>query len=115
MNKLLLLCLLILLFLVPSLAVQAQEEEKSIVFDDIEWKDIHNAELLQKRRQFGNMSVEQIDGYITDYRVGFIDTFNFELWRYEDLFASIVNNWAFLCQAIWVLHPIHVGILFVAR
>lgn len=58
--------LLILLFLVPSIAVQAQEEEKSIVFDDIEWKYIHNAELLQKRRQFGNMSVEEIDGYIGD-------------------------------------------------
>ena len=105
MNKLLLLCLLILLFLVPSLAVQAQEEEKSIVFDDIEWKNIHNAELLQKRRQFGNMSVEEIDGYIGDIlrKIDFKNAVEEE------------QNRGFPSNVIQNLKIAWLGILFVAR
>ena len=105
MNKLLLLCLLILLFLVPSLAVQAQEEEKSIVFDDIELENIHNAELLQKRRQFGNMSVEEIDGYIGDIlrKIDFKNAVEEE------------QNRGFPSNVIQNLKIAWLGILFVAR
>ena len=101
MNKLLLLCLLILLFLVPSLAVQAQEEEKSIVFDDIEWKNIHNAELLQKRRQFGNMSVEEIGDILR--KIDFKNAVEEE------------QNRGFPSNVIQNLKIAWLGILFVAR
>ena len=105
MNKLLLLCLSILLFLVPSLAVQAQEEEKSIVFGDIEWKDIHNAELLQKRRQFGDISVEEIDGYIGDIlrKIDFKNAVEEE--QNRGFPSSVIQN----LKIAWL------GILFVAR
>lgn len=97
--------LLVLLFLVPSIAVQAQEEEKSIIFDDIEWKYIHNAELLQKRRQFGNMSVEEIDGYIGDIlrKIDFKNAVEEE------------QNRGFPSNVIQNLKIAWLGILFVAR
>lgn len=39
------------------------------------------------------------------------DKFDFALdMSYDNLFVSLVNNWAYLNQNIWVLHPIQVSI-----
>nr|PZN08907.1 MAG: hypothetical protein DIU64_09695 [Caldicoprobacter oshimai] len=66
-------------------------------------------------------SLHKVDVYATGYMVGtpfasyivtISDTFDFDLDDnyMDDLFTTLVNNWAWLCQQTHVLHPIPVRI-----
>lgn len=69
-------------------------------------------------------SLHAVDVYATGYMVGtpfasyivtISDTFDFKLEKtyMDDLFTTLVNNWAWLCQQIHVLHPIPVTITII--
>jgi len=56
-----------------------------------------------------------VDTAFASYHLLFEDVFDFSLDNnyMGDLFATIVNNWAWLCQQTHVLHPISVSILII--
>ena len=44
------------------------------------------------------------------FRLRIYDTFDFEWIQESSLFVNIVNNWAYLNQIAWVLHPIDIEV-----
>ena len=69
---------------------------------------LHNVDIATAGFNVGHLGETQ--------RVTITDTFDFKRDnKYDDLFTSLVNNWAWLCQNASVLHKIKVKITFIER
>lgn len=52
-------------------------------------------------------------GILAVYTITITDTFDFAYDNdYDDLFTTLVNNWAWLCQQTSVLNPIDIELVF---
>ena len=73
-----------------------------------------NADLFYALHNVRIKTSSKLDGKkVTWCHVTLEDTFDFAVDNnYNDLFSTIVNNWAWLCQQTHVLHKIPVTITF---
>lgn len=72
-----------------------------------------NADLFYSLHQATFVTTKSTMAGYTTYTVSVYDVFDFDfIARYDDLFTTLVNNWAWLCQQTNVLNPISVNITF---
>ncbi len=86
-----------------------ERDDSSFAFEKYDNADLffalHNVEVHSRK-------AAPYVAFDKSYNVNIHDVFDFEYWRYNDLFVTLINNWAWLCQQAGVLNPITVDIDF---